>query len=66
MGAATFWPPRDADDPAIEALAETFAHQDGVRVMHETIQYLVERADDEDAWLASLAASAFRRRSSGA
>ncbi len=57
MGAATFWPPRDADDPVIEALAETFAHQDGVRVMHETIQYLVERADDEDTWLASLGAS---------
>ena len=48
MGAATFWPPRGADDPVVGALTETFAHQDGVRVMHETIQYLVERADDED------------------
>ncbi len=51
MGTATFWPPRDADDPAVQALIETFAHQDGIRVMHETIQYLVERSADEDTWL---------------
>jgi pimeloyl-ACP methyl ester carboxylesterase len=57
MGAATFFPPRGADDPAIEALAETFAHQDGIRVMHETIQYLVERSADEEAWLQALAES---------
>jgi pimeloyl-ACP methyl ester carboxylesterase len=57
MGAATFWPPRDADDPVVAALAETFAHEHGLRVMHETIQYLVERADDEGTWLESLAAS---------
>lgn len=57
MGAATFWPPRDADDPVITGLAETFAHEEGIRVMHETIQYLVERSDDEDTWLSSLAAS---------
>ncbi len=58
LGAATFFPPRAGDDPAIEALAETFAHQDGVRVMHETIQYLVERSADEDVWLEALARSA--------
>jgi pimeloyl-ACP methyl ester carboxylesterase len=57
MGAATFFPPRGGDDPAIEALAETFAHQDGIRVMHETIQYLVERSADEEVWLEALAES---------
>ncbi len=58
MGAATFFPPREADDPAIQALAETFAHEDGLRVMHETIQYLRERSADETEWLDSLAGSA--------
>jgi pimeloyl-ACP methyl ester carboxylesterase len=57
MGQATFFPPRDGDDPAIAALAETFAHQDGIRVMNETIQYLVERSADEEAWLQALAES---------
>jgi pimeloyl-ACP methyl ester carboxylesterase len=57
MGAATVFPPRGGDDPAIEALAETFAHQDGIRVMHETIQYLVERSADEEVWLEALAES---------
>jgi pimeloyl-ACP methyl ester carboxylesterase len=57
LGAATFFPPRGADDPGIEALAETFAHQDGVLVLHETIQYLVERSADEDTWLKALAES---------
>jgi pimeloyl-ACP methyl ester carboxylesterase len=42
LGTATFWPPRGADDPAVQALTETFAHQEGLKVMHETIQYLVE------------------------
>jgi pimeloyl-ACP methyl ester carboxylesterase len=56
MGATTFWPPRGPDDPAIEALAETFAHQDGLQVIHETIQYLRERADDEETWLQALGA----------
>jgi pimeloyl-ACP methyl ester carboxylesterase len=55
MGAATFWPPRTGDDPEIRALADTFAHADGVRVLHETIQYLVERAADEREWLEALA-----------
>jgi pimeloyl-ACP methyl ester carboxylesterase len=57
MGTATFWPPRDAEDPAVQALTETFAHQDGVQVMHETIQYLVERSADEETWLKALAES---------
>ena len=57
MGTTTFWPPRDADDPGVQALTETFAHQDGVQVMHETIQYLVERSADEDKWLQALAES---------
>jgi pimeloyl-ACP methyl ester carboxylesterase len=57
LGAATFFPPRAADDPGIQALAETFAHQDGVLVLHETIQYLVERSADEDTWLKALAES---------
>lgn len=57
MGAATFFPPRGAADPAVEALTETFAHQDGIQVMHETIQYLRERAEDEETWLRALAAS---------
>ena len=58
LGTATFFPPRGADDPGIEALTDTFAHQDGVLVLHETIQYLVERSDDEDTWLNALAESA--------
>jgi pimeloyl-ACP methyl ester carboxylesterase len=57
MGAATFTPPRGPDDPEVQALAATFAHADGVGVLHETIQYLVERSVDEAAWLRSLSAS---------
>jgi pimeloyl-ACP methyl ester carboxylesterase len=59
MGATTFTPPRKADDPEIEALTATFAHADGTRVLHETIQYLVERSKDEQAWLARLAYAPF-------
>jgi pimeloyl-ACP methyl ester carboxylesterase len=58
MGAVTFTPPRGPEDPEVLALAATFAHEDGVAVLHETIQYLVERAADEDAWLRSLAGTA--------
>jgi pimeloyl-ACP methyl ester carboxylesterase len=57
MGAATFSPPRAAEDPAIAALADTFAYNDGVAVLHDTIQYLVERARNERTWLQALAAS---------
>jgi pimeloyl-ACP methyl ester carboxylesterase len=57
MGATTFTPPRTPDDPAIAALAQTFAYNDGVEVLHDTIQYLVERSRNERAWLDTLAAS---------
>ena len=58
MGAIMFTPPRAPDDPGVQALAATFTHNDGVAVLHETIQYLVERSMDETAWLQSLAATA--------
>jgi pimeloyl-ACP methyl ester carboxylesterase len=57
MGQATYTPPRGADDPEIEALTAIFAHGEGLKVLHETIQYLVERSQDEESWLKALAAS---------
>ncbi len=57
MGENTFTPPRTLSDPAIDALARTFAHNDGVAVLHDTIQYLVERSENETGWLESLASS---------
>jgi pimeloyl-ACP methyl ester carboxylesterase len=57
MGAVTFTPPRGPEDPEVQALAATFAHEDGIGVLHETIQYLVERSVDEQAWMRSLAAT---------
>ena len=36
-----------------------FSHDDGTAVLHETIQYLVERSQDEQAWLAGLARAQF-------
>jgi pimeloyl-ACP methyl ester carboxylesterase len=60
MGAATFTPPRGAEDPDVLALAATFAHNHGLAVMHETIQYLHERSQDEQSWLDALAASQTR------
>lgn len=57
MGAVTFTPPRGPADPEVQALAATFAHADGPAVLHETVQYLVERSVDEEAWLRSLAAT---------
>lgn len=59
MGAATFTPPRQAGDPEVEALTAIFAHNDGIKVLHEGIQYLVERSQDEQTWLAALAAAPF-------
>jgi pimeloyl-ACP methyl ester carboxylesterase len=59
MGATTFTPPRTPGDPAIEALAATFSHDDGMKVLHETIQYLAERATDEQRWLSALASARF-------
>ncbi len=57
MGALTFTPPRGPHDPEVRALAATFAHDDGIGVLHETIQYLRERSVDEQQWLQSLAAT---------
>jgi len=56
MGKATYTPPRAADDPEIEALVAIFSHGEGLKVLHETIQYLVERSQDEDSWIKALAA----------
>jgi pimeloyl-ACP methyl ester carboxylesterase len=56
MGQSTFTPPRGVDDPAIAALVDIFAFNDGVGVLHRTIQYLVERASHEQEWLEALAA----------
>lgn len=57
MGEMTFSPPRPPDHPDVAALTTTFAHNDGIKVLHETIQYLVERAQHERDWLGRLAAS---------
>ena len=57
LGQTTFTPPRGLDDPAIAALADTFAVNDGLGVIHDTIQYLVERSEHEQAWLEALAAT---------
>ena len=59
MGGSMFTPPRKAGDPEVEALAVTFAHDDGVKVLHETIQYLVERSKNEQTWLEALAKAPF-------
>lgn len=59
MGATTFTPPRRAGDPEVEALAATFAHANGIRVLHETIQYLVERSQNEETWLTALSEASF-------
>lgn len=57
MGETTFSPARPPQHPDVVALATTFAHDGGVKVLHETIQYLVERAQHERGWLEQLAAS---------
>jgi pimeloyl-ACP methyl ester carboxylesterase len=59
MGATTFTPPRTAGDPEVEALTATFGHDSGIRVLHETIQYLAERSKDEQSWLTVLAGARF-------
>ena len=55
LGASTFMPRRSLEDPEIAALAQCFAHNDGVRVLPDTIKYLHERAADETRWLEALA-----------
>ncbi|MEE6138861.1 alpha/beta fold hydrolase [Mycobacterium sp. 050128] len=57
MGASTFMPRRKLTDPEIDALAKCFAHNDGIRVLPDTIQYLNERAADETSWLEALSTS---------
>ncbi|ORA13440.1 alpha/beta fold hydrolase [Mycobacterium arosiense] len=57
IGASTFMPRRTLKDPEIAALAKCFAHNDGVRVLPDTIQYLHERAADEIRWLEALSTS---------
>jgi pimeloyl-ACP methyl ester carboxylesterase len=57
MGATTFMPRRDVSDPEIAALARCFAHNDGIAVLPDTIQYLNERAADETNWLQALSTS---------
>jgi len=59
LGAATFTPPRRPADPEVEALTATFAHGNGMTVLHETIQYLAERATGEQDWLTALAGAPF-------
>lgn len=54
LGASTFIPRRTLDDPEIAALAKCFAHNDGISVLPDTIQYLHERAADETRWLEGL------------
>jgi pimeloyl-ACP methyl ester carboxylesterase len=56
MGQTTYSPVRGPDDPEVQALATIFGNENGLVVLHETIQYLVERAKDEDRWLEALAA----------
>ncbi|HEY1839032.1 MAG TPA: alpha/beta fold hydrolase [Mycobacterium sp.] len=57
MGATTFMPRRGPTDPEILALTQCFAHNDGIAVLPDTIQYLNERAADETNWLQALSAS---------
>lgn len=56
LGASTFMPRRSLQDPEIEALARCFAHNDGIRVLPDTIKYLHERAAGETRWLEELSA----------
>jgi pimeloyl-ACP methyl ester carboxylesterase len=56
LGQTTFTPARGLDDAVITALADTFAYNDGLAVIHDTIQYLVERSEQERDWLDALAA----------
>lgn len=51
LGQTCFMPRRVLEDPELTALAKCFAHDDGMRVLPDTIQYLRERAVDEKSWL---------------
>ena len=54
MGAFTFLPRRTLGDPEIAAIAKCLAHNRGVQVLPDTIQYLNERSRDETKWLKTL------------
>ena len=54
VGASMFIPRRTPTDPEIVALTACFAHNDGIGVLPDTIQYLNERAADETNWLTAL------------
>lgn len=54
LGATTFMPRRTLEDPEIAALSKCFAHNDGIRVLPDTIQYLNERSAGETGWLEAL------------
>jgi pimeloyl-ACP methyl ester carboxylesterase len=56
IGPIMYTPPRGPDDPEVEALIAIFSHGEGLKVLHETIQYLVERSEHEESWLEALAA----------
>jgi pimeloyl-ACP methyl ester carboxylesterase len=55
IGPLMYTPPRGADDPEVEALVAIFSNENGLVVLHETIQYLHERAENEESWLQALA-----------
>jgi pimeloyl-ACP methyl ester carboxylesterase len=57
LGVSTFMPRRTLEDPEIAALARCFAHNDGIRVLPDTIQYLNERSAGETGWLEALSKS---------
>jgi pimeloyl-ACP methyl ester carboxylesterase len=57
IGPLMYTPPRGPDDPEVEALTAIFSHGEGLKVLHETIQYLIERSRDEESWLQALAES---------
>ena len=59
LGATTFTPPLRAGDPEVDALALILGYEDGTTVLHETIQYLVERSENEQSWLSALAGVPF-------
>lgn len=57
LGFTVFMPRRTPDDPEITSLAKSFAHNDGIQVLPDTIQYLHERTKDESGWLETLSQS---------
>lgn len=54
LGQSQYTPPLPATDPEVRSLAVLFAHNDGVRVIPATIQYLNERKEFEVRFLETL------------